>query len=284
MNERAVIRKIEIDPETKFSIYVKQRNAVPEFMAYNNMKKVFFEPGIVFVPQYVLFKQAYNSYLVIEEVLYQNKAAQKWFEYVTEEPHNLELLAKSMVWLIKCIMKCSPITEQIEIQWELNDVFYTHPSNINSEEYVECFGYVKGILDKFCFQNIAVKKYLVQRDLYNNILVGVPWSKYECATTATPVSVIDFGETYKYTSIYELIAEIITIWNNRARIGGKLHSLFYSYFIRELKDNNLWDKELIKIFLILWEIRDYIWQRGELRKIGYIHDRIFQITNGYFDF
>lgn len=276
------IKRIEIDANSNFAVYVKNQNTIPHYLVYEKMKSIFDFPGLIYVPNHMLFRNNDVSFLLIEGVIYNKADAKKWYE--TKPNNNNEEyfyeLTKSFIKLMECITKSPSITHMINPKEELEEIFTNYPSSIDIDYYKDCFYDVYECLGNINIDKEVEERYLVQRDFYNNILVGAPWGKLSSVKTKVPFSIIDFGETYKYTSIFEVIAEIIVIWKNKSIYYRNNHDKFLSIFINALKKNSYWNSQIIKLYMIIWEVKNCIWEdRKSNNKTECVKTEIRKIAN-----
>lgn len=284
MRKCTALQKIVIDHQTNFAVYVKEKNAIPEFMAYSEIKKIFSDLGYVFVPNCALFENNVSGYLFIEEVQYKGQPAKKWFECISADDHYLEGLAQNLVRLLLLINKSASVSRNISIDTEINDIFRAYPTKVNAARYLDGCSHVLGLIQRNLSDGYPENMHLVQRDLYNNLLIGIPWSHRGCAKTTAPISVIDFGEAYKYSSVHEIAAELIVIWENKCVLCEEKKLYFLSCFIRELRESTLWDLNQLKLFSALWQLRIYIWQGGDINISDCIYERIIKVLSGKYDY
>lgn len=241
------IKNILLDDDNKY--FYKTHGAIPHFMAYENLKNTYLLEGCIYVPKHFLINNGKNSMLLIEGVKWEDKDTVKWFEYSCE----IQVLVKSIRYLFTKIASANCENKVLDYKLEVADIFDVYPRGVNTYPYRKLFKDVMEMnYSTFC------KQFLLPRDLYNNVLVGTPWGIQEGCKVEIPLSIIDFGETYKYTSIFELIAEFIVIWqinHSKAEVVEFVRAMEY-----EMKNVGIWEESVICFFYLLWSIKMMMWR------------------------
>jgi len=271
---RKEVKKVIVSKKYNLSFFIKSQNVLPQFIAYCNMKDIISYDGIIFVPKHQVFENNKGLYLIVEGVIYQNRDAKKWFEDSgVQEEYYFEKLAESLTYLLLQISKIR--NKDIILQNEMNDIFNNFPNGVNVKYYKKYFQFTCGEI----YISFNKTQYLVPRDLYNNILVGYPWSMKNYIKICTPLSIIDFGETYKFCSLSEIIAEILVIWKHHSNIDINKKWIFVRSFVDKLKSSEIWNQREIEFFLAIWEIRDLMWRgdkdENEILKVCKLVKKIF---------